>query len=1523
MSTALIQAIKRRASDADGLSVVDRKKILDRFKGRIDESAIKAVLDIFADLIVDGDEVDKLVLLFGLSGSAKRRFERKLARIIGRKGVKLLKRHLKYLLKRMGRSKDVEKRIAAYQKVARYAVHARHLLRLLHRLLKKERDGKAAGVCATAYVRVRKPTIDLTKVPQAIARRFLSCRRYRKYPGLRSNTKLVLAAMRGSACPLKIPSAALKKDTDFLARRVILRPELFAMVPKKLQREVARKAIEHAIATGADISLLLGYLPDKLFNDRSLILPLLTKSSRYHFVFASHLLQFAPQLVHFPIRLALQAYALGITHGRRFPEDGKALAEIVENRTLAQHMDVHDPRPLAVVVYPKADHNQAFRAFTKVADLMRKGYFVLYYEVDNEGEAVAAVKRATRRRKAALIWFGGHGNRTSLALSAPDPRTGRRASEEKYLDVGDAKDLKGLGVCIVDGGHVVLESCSNGKGGKNAKNMLTFMAKVFPSAYVHAQMDDGYILPRFNAKGLFVGITTKPGIKAAAINRAKRYYKEYNPTARHIDLPHPPHRTTATAKGRIKRLKAIAAGHADPAVRVAAQRALGLVAWGTKKVDTRAIRIARHLDALGDGNKTCYQFDAARWGMIRLARIGRDAVPSLIRLLGHQAWHVRKRAVKTLGAIGDARAAHAILRVALHDPKPEVVKAAAAALGKLKYRGFVPALLKKLDSPLTKADKKILLLGILGVLKDPRALSRIIEIAKSHRFELGRAAVEALGAFGGKKAVKALCALLKMDEGDDYLYHSSVLKALGRIGDRRAIPAVMAALRKSDRIQTDEAAIEVLGRMKAKKAVKLIMGHVSSPYADVPHAAAKALGRIGDPAAITTLAKAMKDRDAALRKAAARAMGRIDHPRSRAALAAELKNKDRNLRAEAAIVLGERKDLRAVPHLIGICDAKYGVYSTDQVNRAYDALDALKGPKATRAIMHAINSVLAYRVIAKFLKKRNDLESARIYLAAFKVKDNYELHMVAKDALKNIADPRVAPLFVAALENPAAQKTALEALQRIKGIAGVRGPRTVKSVLRAYRASRGRYEAISTYDLMNALENIGGRAAAKALLQLMKLGKWEKRWATACLMRMKEKAIVPDLLSILADPSERFRAEAAKTLGAIGDSRAVPQLMRALKDREKEVRREAAIALGKLGDKRAVPWLLAIVNKDREHETSAVRAAAIRSLKRLGYTKMVGTLCRILGDAQYGFQARLAAAAYLCAFKDQRSTAALLKVLHNDALEIQTIAARGLRGRSDTQIGPALASLISWMEKKIAEGGSWLPWRMQRLMKLIGTIGNRAAVPAVVAYLKRLKPENVDARCDALRALGRIGGVQAVRAIVAFMEPIGSVSIQYDTSIEALIDANHPEGDAVVIRALKYPSNRLRYKVFDLIGKKKITRFARRVVAELDSRWSHARLLAAKAIRAFMTTKSMKSRDFIPILTRTLKRGRSYYVSEELIKALGETGDPRAIDVLIDHLDRRRYNSSLRHHAYEALKKFKDPRAIRAVRDYDAVSRIF
>jgi len=67
-----------------------------------------------------------------------------------------------------------------------------------------------------------------------------------------------------------------------------------------------------------------------------------------------------------------------------------------------------------------------------------------------------------------------------------------------------------------------------------------------------------------------------------------------------------------------------------------------------------------------------------------------------------------------------------------------------------------------------------------------------------------------------------------------------------------------------------------------------------------------------------------------------------------------------------------------------------------------------------------------------------------------------------------------------------------------------------------------------------------------------------------------EKSLLEKLRT---DPDPQVRADAARSLGEVGDERAVDALLAALHDPEETVRAAAAAALGKIGDPRAIPAL--------------------------------------------------------------------------------------------------------------------------------------------------------------------------------------------------------------------------------------------------------------------------------------------------------------------------------------------------------------
>ena len=98
-------------------------------------------------------------------------------------------------------------------------------------------------------------------------------------------------------------------------------------------------------------------------------------------------------------------------------------------------------------------------------------------------------------------------------------------------------------------------------------------------------------------------------------------------------------------------------------------------------------------------------------------------------------------------------------------------------------------------------------------------------------------------------------------------------------------------------------------------------------------------------------------------------------------------------------------------------------------------------------------------------------------------------------------------------------------------------------------------------------------------------------------MRMKERGDIEGLTGALHDPDIAVRAEAASSLGSLGDRSAVEPLITALRsDSDPYVRSLAVGALGDLGDPNARAVLLDALAND----TMEVSMAAAKALQSLG-----------------------------------------------------------------------------------------------------------------------------------------------------------------------------------------------------------------------------------------------------------------------------------------------------------------------------------
>jgi hypothetical protein len=174
--------------------------------------------------------------------------------------------------------------------------------------------------------------------------------------------------------------------------------------------------------------------------------------------------------INFPMRFKLTATA----------------REIIKNR---KSLNSADSRPLAVIIYPTKDENNAFE--TNNINDMINGYRVVYFEAENENQVYEAIKISTRVQKASLLVLAGHGVRTHVALGANNPAITHVVFEKYYIDLSDEEEIKkqGLSDSIENNAAIVLESCSTGEGKEKYDNVANLMKRLFPQARIFAPTD--------------------------------------------------------------------------------------------------------------------------------------------------------------------------------------------------------------------------------------------------------------------------------------------------------------------------------------------------------------------------------------------------------------------------------------------------------------------------------------------------------------------------------------------------------------------------------------------------------------------------------------------------------------------------------------------------------------------------------------------------------------------------------------------------------------------------------------------------------------------------------------------------------------------------------------------------------------------------------------------------------------------------------------------------------------------------
>lgn len=255
----------------------------------------------------------------------------------------------------------------------------------------------------------------------------------------------------------------------------------------------------------------------------------------------------------------------------------------------------------------------------------------------------------------------------------------------------------------------------------------------------------------------------------------------------------------------------------------------------------------------------------------------RDAIPSIIEALKDEEW-VRFSA---LDALGELKAEEAVSDIAslLADSSEAVRFAAIEALGKIGSEKAVDALMAYLPkASVDEGNAVIKSLIQIGITPEMSGLSaHLIKLLKDGDWEEKEIALKGIVSLNCKEAIPVIVDIA--GSLDPLLPESEERITLLRdaISALNSEEELLKLLQSRDiKYRGKSFAIEMLGTIRSKKAVPILVSYLDNISRDLRRASAEALGEIGEPASTEHLLEvSLKDVDAHVRRSAIEALGNI------------------------------------------------------------------------------------------------------------------------------------------------------------------------------------------------------------------------------------------------------------------------------------------------------------------------------------------------------------------------------------------------------------------------------------------------------------------------------------------------------------------------------------------------------------------------------------------------------------------------------------------------------------------------
>jgi HEAT repeat protein len=576
------------------------------------------------------------------------------------------------------------------------------------------------------------------------------------------------------------------------------------------------------------------------------------------------------------------------------------------------------------------------------------------------------------------------------------------------------------------------------------------------------------------------------------------------------------------------------------------------------------------VEALRDENE-----NVRREAAYALLRIGRQALPRLLKSLDDADPDMRAAAIKVLGRMGDATAVPNLIASLKDTEWPQMDEARICDLAAiaLEHIGTDEAF-AAVDTWRQGGKANALSSPWNGKIRNEQPLTvrhnksadQLVGELQNTEWVKRRDAVKKLGDSGNEDVLPHILSMLK---DEDSQVRWTAVQALENFQGPDILQGLLVAIRDDDFLISDAAgkALSKLGELALPGLVEAL----THKNVDVRGVATEALGRIGSEEAIPYLADALADtevpawEETRVCDIAAAALARINTEKSLFTL--------ENWRKEQG-------SSYTVPEL----DIALPLLHLDDISR-----DGDDDPKR-RALIEFLDALHeerwenqrqaagALKQYAQTLKDTND--EMALQKLAFALEDKHPLvRWTATETLAWTGDTAATPALLQALQDEmwTVRVSAIRALAAVKADT----QKTLPGLINALQDKNHvvREAAAETLGL------IGDETAGEALTYALNDNdSFVRRAAVEALGRVKDMTVVPILISSLDDEDNNVQWAAVETLGELGDPSAIPILTQYLENtsspnwEERRLCDIAALALEKIGTDQAKD----AVNKWRE-----------------------------------------------------------------------------------------------------------------------------------------------------------------------------------------------------------------------------------------------------------------------------------------------------------------------------------------------------